>query len=99
MPRDYRLLKFFADLVAIAFCTVTRHHFTDESGKEELEAKENSDERKIEQRLLCYRPINQSIGLLDEFLYNNPYSKYGSGKEHQDTCETEEVHWLFAEFA
>ena len=95
----WSLSDLFADLVLVTFAAVARYHLAYEAGKEELEAKNHGQERKIEQRLVCYRTEIHAVALLDEFLCNHPYCEQGACKEHQYTGESEEMHRLLAKTA
>ena len=93
------LSEFFSDVVMVSLAAVAGNQFTEESGKEELEAKENRYKSEIEERLLGYRPESKSVTLLYQLLGYDPDCQNSSSKEHEYTSETEEVHRLFAEGA
>ena len=83
----------------VALTAVARYHFTDKAGKEKLEAEKHGYESQIKERLFCDRAKDKSMCLLDELLDYYPDGGESSGKEHEDACETEEMHRLLAETA
>ena len=66
-------------------------------GKEQLESKNYSYQGEVEQRLVCNRTICKSVTLLNQFFDYHPNCEETSGKEHQDACESEEMHRLLSE--
>ena len=49
------LSEFFSDVVMITLAAVAGNQFSEESGKEKLEAKKNSYKREVKEWLLCNR--------------------------------------------
>ena len=89
----------FFDVVMVPFVAAAGNHFADEAGEEELGSQDDGYKCQVEERLVGNRPVQQVMGLADKFCDDQPEGDDAADQEHQDTCESEEVHRLFPEGA